>query len=107
MPRRRSARGRSRYVPIFPRAAFDRIVREIAHDMTTDLNGRGNEPLRWQRQAMDAVQEAAEVFLIELLEDALRLRSGRESDEACTANSAPCTLDALPSELRTSSSPAG
>ncbi|EJF55494.1 hypothetical protein DICSQDRAFT_73735, partial [Dichomitus squalens LYAD-421 SS1] len=45
-------------------------VREIAHDMTTDLNGRGNEDLRWQREAMDAVQEAAEVFLIELLEDA-------------------------------------
>ena len=38
--------------------------------MITDLNGRGDEDLRWQPRAIDAVQEAAEAFLVELLQDA-------------------------------------
>ena len=40
---------------------FQRLVREVAQDFQTDL--------RFQRSAIGALQEAAEIFLISLLED--------------------------------------
>ena len=40
---------------------FSRLVREVAQDFKTDL--------RFQRNAIGALQEAAEIFLVGLLED--------------------------------------
>ena len=40
---------------------FSRLVREVAQDFKTDL--------RFQRSAIGALQESAEIFLISLLED--------------------------------------
>ncbi|THU94354.1 histone-fold-containing protein [Dendrothele bispora CBS 962.96] len=49
---------------------FSRLVREIAVDMTTDMNGdRGDGALRWQSSAIQALQEATEAFLVHLFED--------------------------------------
>lgn len=47
-----------------------RQVREIALDMTTDLNHYGDAGLRWQSTAIMALQEAAEAYLVHLFEDA-------------------------------------
>ncbi|KAF7775997.1 hypothetical protein Agabi119p4_4390 [Agaricus bisporus var. burnettii] len=49
---------------------FSRLVKEIAEDMTTDLNEYGESGLRWQSSALLALQEAAEAFLVHLFEDA-------------------------------------
>ncbi|KAK0206426.1 histone H3 [Desarmillaria ectypa] len=50
---------------------FSRLVREIALDMTTDLNDNYDTgQLRWQTTALLALQEAAEAFLVNLFEDA-------------------------------------
>lgn len=38
--------------------------------MITDLNGRGDRPLRWRAVAVDAIQEVAEFFMIQLFGDA-------------------------------------
>jgi len=45
---------------------FSRLVREIA----LDLVPVGGESLRWQSQAIQALQESAEAFLVHLFEDA-------------------------------------
>jgi len=45
-------------------------VREIAEDMTTDLNDHGDAGIRWQSSALLALQEAAEAYLVHLFEDA-------------------------------------
>ncbi len=45
-------------------------VREIALDMTTDMNEYGDTGLRWQSSAILALQEASEAFLVHLFEDA-------------------------------------
>ncbi|KAF5344124.1 hypothetical protein D9758_008846 [Tetrapyrgos nigripes] len=50
---------------------FSRLVREIAMDMTTDMNGNMDDGgLRWQSSAIQALQEATEAFLVHLFEDA-------------------------------------
>ncbi|KAF5347421.1 hypothetical protein D9758_011260 [Tetrapyrgos nigripes] len=50
---------------------FSRLVREIAMDMTTDMNGNmNNGGMRWQSSALQALQEATEAFLVHLFEDA-------------------------------------
>ncbi|EPQ59437.1 histone-fold-containing protein [Gloeophyllum trabeum ATCC 11539] len=49
---------------------FSRVVREIAMDMTTDMNHYGDVGLRWQSSAILALQEATEAFLVHLFEDA-------------------------------------
>ncbi|TFK23239.1 histone H3 [Coprinopsis marcescibilis] len=49
---------------------FSRVVREIALDMQTNLNGPSEAALRWQTSALLALQEAAEAFLVHLFEDA-------------------------------------
>ncbi|KAJ7498819.1 histone H3 [Mycena latifolia] len=51
---------------------FARLVREIASEMTTDMNDN-YEPgagLRWQSTALMALQEATEAYLVHLFEDA-------------------------------------
>ncbi|KAI0773444.1 histone-fold-containing protein, partial [Irpex lacteus] len=48
---------------------FSRIVREIAMDMTTDMNDYGDAGLRWQSSAILALQEATEAYLVHLFED--------------------------------------
>jgi histone H3-like centromeric protein A len=45
-------------------------VREIAMDMTTDMNDYDRAGLRWQSSALLALQEATEAFLVHLFEDA-------------------------------------
>ncbi|KAI0032046.1 histone H3, partial [Vararia minispora EC-137] len=52
------------------RLPFARVVREIALEMTTDVNERGGAMLRWQSSAILALQEASEAFLVHLFEDA-------------------------------------
>ncbi|PFH52806.1 hypothetical protein AMATHDRAFT_139119 [Amanita thiersii Skay4041] len=49
---------------------FARLVREIALDMTTDMNEYGEGGLRWQSSALLALQEATEAYLVHLFEDA-------------------------------------
>ncbi|KAF8917984.1 histone-fold-containing protein [Mucidula mucida] len=50
---------------------FSRLVREIALDLTTDVND--TYELRWQSSAILALQEATEAFLVHLFEDAYNL----------------------------------
>ncbi|TFK75818.1 histone-fold-containing protein [Pluteus cervinus] len=49
---------------------FSRVVREIANDMTTQMNDYGDSGLRWQTSAILALQEATEAYLVHLFEDA-------------------------------------
>jgi len=49
---------------------FSRVVREIAMDMTTDMNNYEDTGLRWQSSAILALQEATEAYLVHLFEDA-------------------------------------
>ncbi|KAK7060578.1 centromeric DNA-binding histone H3-like protein cse4 [Paramarasmius palmivorus] len=50
---------------------FSRLVREIALDMTTDMNDNYDTGgLRWTSSAIQALQEATEAFLVHLFEDA-------------------------------------
>jgi len=49
---------------------FSRVVREIANDMTTQMNDYGDTGLRWQSSAILALQEATEAYLVHLFEDA-------------------------------------
>ena len=53
------------------RAPFRRLVRETAEETKTNL--------RWQSSAMDAIQEAAEAYIVKLLEDSqlMCLHAGR------------------------------
>lgn len=43
---------------------FARVVREIAVNFSAD-----GEPMRWQSQAIQALQEAAEAYIVHLFED--------------------------------------
>jgi histone H3 len=58
---------------LIPHAAFNRLIREIAHDFKTDL--------RWQADGVIALHEAAETFLTKMLDETgkLALHSGRET----------------------------
>ena len=47
---------------LLPRAAFQRVVREIAHRIDSDL--------RFASQALQALQEAGEAYLVGIFEDA-------------------------------------
>ncbi|KAF9780120.1 histone-fold-containing protein [Thelephora terrestris] len=49
---------------------FSRLVREVAQDMTTQVNDYTEVGLRWQSSAILALQEAAETYLVHLFEDA-------------------------------------
>ncbi|KAJ9651822.1 histone H3.1 [Neophaeococcomyces mojaviensis] len=50
---------------LIPKAPFTRLVR----DVTQDLDVPGPGPIRWQASAIGAVQEAAEAYLVGLMED--------------------------------------
>ncbi|GCA62091.1 histone H3/CENP-A [Kipferlia bialata] len=49
---------------IFPRLSFARLVKEIASKYASVADG-----YRWQEQALEALQAAAEAFMIGLFED--------------------------------------
>ena len=53
-----------KYNLIIPKALFARVVREIC----VDVCQRGAE-LRWQANAIEALQEASECYLVHLFED--------------------------------------
>ena len=48
---------------LIPVLSFQRLVREITQDFAL-------EPMRWSKEALSALQEAAEDVLVHLLEDA-------------------------------------
>jgi histone H3/H4 len=50
---------------LIPRLPFARVVREIAEKVQ-----RSDELMRWQAEALEALQEAAEAYLVHLMEDA-------------------------------------
>eukprot|EP00898_Chlorokybus_atmophyticus_P002826 jgi/Chlat1/3544/Chrsp231S03544 len=67
-PSARFASIRSQQSCYWPRLLpFSRLVREVCNDGHAT---RGNEPYRWTSEAMLAMQEAAEAFLVSLLEKA-------------------------------------
>ena len=47
---------------LLPKIAVERLVREVAQDVA-------KPDIRFQREAMDALQEAAEAYLVEVFED--------------------------------------
>lgn len=47
---------------LIPRAAFERIIREIVHNI--------NDQLFIQKQAYEALQQSAEMYLVQTFEDA-------------------------------------
>ncbi|EPS41074.1 hypothetical protein H072_5016 [Dactylellina haptotyla CBS 200.50] len=52
---------------------FSRLVREICSEQVDIVNSqfnRANDVMRWQSQALLALQEATEAFLVHLFEDA-------------------------------------
>jgi len=68
-PRRRVKRRRpelSDTVPAIPVAAFRRLVREITHDIKSDL--------RWEDQALEALQVDAEAYLMKAFHDSDGIR---------------------------------
>lgn len=54
---------------LIPRAAFERIVRDILHSI--------NDQLRIQEQAFEALQHSAEMYLVQTFEDAQLLAMHR------------------------------
>lgn len=54
---------------MIPRAPFARIVREIVHGI--------DDKLKIQKQAFEALQESAEMYLVQTFEDALLLTEHR------------------------------
>jgi len=55
---------------LIPRLPFGRVVREIA---TAEASKRGIQGLRFQTNALSAMQEAAEMYLTQLFEDCILL----------------------------------
>ncbi len=55
-PRPRPKRRRTADAPAIPVAAFRRLVREITHDIKSDL--------RWEEEALEALQVDAEAYLM-------------------------------------------
>jgi histone H3/H4 len=49
-------------IPAIPAASFRRLVREISHDLRSDL--------RWEAAALDALHVDAEAYLIQQFDDA-------------------------------------
>lgn len=54
---------------MIPRAPFQRIIREIVHEIDPELS--------IQKQAYEALQESAEKYLVQTFEDALLLTEHR------------------------------
>ncbi|EJU05828.1 histone H3 [Dacryopinax primogenitus] len=48
---------------------FQRLVREIAQEIKNVPKGRGELDIRFQSSALQALQEAAEMYLVNLFED--------------------------------------
>lgn len=49
---------------LIPRVHFSRVIRDVATSVT------GGETLRWASEGLEAIQEAAEAYLVGLFEDA-------------------------------------
>lgn len=54
---------------LIPRAAFGRVVREITQELMKSRPA-DDQPIRYQTAALEALQEAAESHLVQLMEDA-------------------------------------
>lgn len=54
------------YDLLIAKLPFARLVREVAHDL---LPAEVGAELRWQSHAIQALQEAAEAFMVHLFED--------------------------------------
>jgi histone H3 len=52
---------------LLPKRPFQRLVREIAESIPRSMT---NEPMRFTRQSLDALQEAAESYMVNFFEDA-------------------------------------
>ena len=52
---------------IIPRAAFQRVVREVAREIYEHMSRR-HEHYRWQALAIEALQEAAETYLVSVFD---------------------------------------
>lgn len=52
---------------LLPKRPFQRLVREIAESIPRSMT---NEPVRFTRQSLDALQEAAESYMVNFFEDA-------------------------------------
>ncbi|KFH73073.1 histone H3 [Podila verticillata NRRL 6337] len=55
---------------LIAKAPFARVVREVSEEFVSSVAGPGQVGLRWQSEALMAIQEAAEAFLVHLFEDA-------------------------------------
>lgn len=53
-----------KYENLIPKLNFNRLVKEIQGDVT------GKESIRWSKEAMEALQEAAENYCMEIFQDA-------------------------------------
>ena len=51
-----------------PRLPFARVVKEICQNIAEEREIAGT--IRWKAEALDALQEAAEMYLVQLFEDA-------------------------------------
>lgn len=66
----RKIQARSHLRTEIPKVVFQRVVREIAGEVMT-----GDEPLRWQKTALGALQVATEEYLTELYGDAVSIHT--------------------------------
>lgn len=70
--------------PVLPRAPFFRLMREIQRALNPAYLPYGATEFNWKKEAVDAMQESAEAYLIELFSDSVRVAvdSGHEGVEA-------------------------
>ncbi len=59
---------------LIPRSSFSRVVREVHDEVAYEFNRyhRGRERMqatRWSPQAIEAIQEAAEAYIVNLFDD--------------------------------------
>lgn len=71
---------------LIPKAPFTRLVR----DVTQDLDVPGPGPIRWQASAIGAVQEAAEAYLVGLMEGKNIDFDTRHSTNGCNRHQSLC-----------------
>lgn len=57
---------------LIPRAPFQRVVREVTQEVEKSLTNENRQigPVKFQMKALEALQEAAEAYLVCLFEDA-------------------------------------
>ncbi|KAF9415435.1 centromeric DNA-binding histone H3-like protein cse4 [Podila epigama] len=55
---------------LLAKAPFARVVREVTGEFVNSVAGPNSVGLRWQSEALQALQEATEAFMVHLFEDA-------------------------------------